>query len=382
MKSKFTTFIMIIIMILIICVLGIFAIMLFQEVDIIDTTAEAEDFQSTISEVTENKETVNTVEKNIQTPNVVENPLDSIKDNGTNNLKKVNYSNVSINKYFYNQLSADSQTIYKAFEANLQNMRSGNYRIELGDSFASILNQDNGQEELGNKYQSAFEAFNYDNPGVFYLDANKMFLNIETTTTGNKKKYNVFIDSGNQSNYFTDEFSSKAQVDNAVSLVEQVKNQIIANKTGNTYQDIKMVHDYLLDNLEYDTSISRPHIYTIYGALINKVCVCEGYARAFKYIMDSLNIPCVMVMGEGTNSQGQRENHAWNYVQIDGRWFAIDATWDDPVVQGGGRASNESRYKYFLKGSSTFNQDHVPNGRFTDGGKVFTYPIISSGDYN
>jgi len=378
MKRKFTTFIMIIIMILIICVLGIFAMMLFQEVDIIDTTAEAEDFQTIISEVAENKETV---DKNIETPKVVENPLNSIKDN-SNNRKKVDYSNVSVNKYFYNQLSADSQTIYKAFEANLQNMRSGNYRIELGDSFASILNQDNGQEELGNKYQSAFEAFNYDNPGVFYLDANKMFLNIETTTTGNKKKYNVFIDSGNQSNYFTDEFSSKAQVDNAVSLVEQVKNQIIANKTGNTYQDIKMVHDYLLDNLEYDTSISRPHIYTIYGALINKVCVCEGYARAFKYIMDSLNIPCVMVMGEATNSQGQRENHAWNYVQLDGRWFAIDATWDDPVVQGGGRVSNETKYKYFLKGSSTFNQDHVPNGRFTEDGKVFTYPIISSEDYN
>ena len=148
------------------------------------------------------------------------------------------------------------------------------------------------------------------------------------------------------------------------------------------YQDIKMVHDYLVDNLEYDTSISRPHIYTIYGALINKVCVCEGYARAFKYIMDELNIPCVIVMGEGTNSQNQTENHAWNYVKIDGRWYAIDTTWDDPVVYGGGRASNESKYKYFLKGANVFNQDHVPSGQFTQGGKVFTYPIISSGDYN
>jgi len=381
MKSKFTTFIMIIIMILIICVLGIFAMILFQEVESTDTAAKVEDFQTILSEVAENKETINTVDKNIQTPKVVENPLDSIKDS-SNNRKKVDYNNVSINKYFYNQLSTDSQTIYKAFEANLQNMRSGNYRIELGDSFTSILNKDNGQEELGKIYQSAFEAFNYDNPGVFYLNANKMFLNIETTTTGSQKKYNVFIDCGSQNNYFTDEFSSKTQVNSAVSQVEQVKNQIISNKTGNTYQDIKMVHDYLIDNLEYDTSISRPHIYTIYGALINKVCVCEGYARAFKYIMDSLNIPCVMVMGEGTNSQGQRENHAWNYVQIDGRWFAIDTTWDDPVVQGGGRVSNESRYKYFLKGLSTFNQDHVPSGRFTEGGKVFTYPIISSGDYS
>ena len=152
--------------------------MLFQEVESTDTAAKVEDFQTILSEVAENKETINTVDKNIQTPKVVENPLDSIKDS-SNNRKKVDYNNVSINKYFYNQLSTDSQTIYKAFEANLQNMRSGNYRIELGDSFTSILNKDNGQEELGNIYQSAFEAFNYDNPGVFYLDANKMFLNID-----------------------------------------------------------------------------------------------------------------------------------------------------------------------------------------------------------
>ena len=118
-----------------------------------------------------------------------------------------------------------------------------------------------------------------------------MYLNIETTTIGGRKKYNVFVNSGDQSSYFTDEFSSKSQVDNAVSQIEQIKNQIVSNKTGNTYQDIKMIHDYLIDNIEYDTSISRPHIYTIYGALINKSCVCEGYARVFKYIMDELDIP-------------------------------------------------------------------------------------------
>lgn len=380
MKSKFTSFIMIIIFILIICVLGIFGVMLFQEIEEIDTNVKPEDFQTTSAETTENVETINTIDKNISTPQVVENPLDSIKD--SNSTKKVDYSNVSIDKYFYNQLSTESQIIYKAFESNVENMKSGNYKIELGDTFSNILSKDDGQEELGKIYQSAFEAFNYDNPKVFYLSPNKMYLNIETTTTGTRKKYNVYISNGNESNYFTDEFSSKEQVENAVNQIEQVKNKIVSNKTGNTYQDIKMVHDYLVDNLEYDTSISRPHIYTIYGALINKVCVCEGYARAFKYIMDELNIPCVIVMGEGTNSQNQTENHAWNYVKIDGRWYAIDTTWDDPVVYGGGRASNESKYKYFLKGANVFNQDHVPSGQFTQGGKVFTYPIISSGDYN
>ena len=108
MKNKFTTCIMIIIIILIVCVLGIFAMMLFKEIELIDTSSEVEDFQTIISEVAENKETINTVDKNIETPKVLENPLNSIKDN-SNNQKKVDYSNVSINKYFYNQLSTDSQ---------------------------------------------------------------------------------------------------------------------------------------------------------------------------------------------------------------------------------------------------------------------------------
>ena len=251
----------------------------------------------------------------------------------------------------------------------------------MGDRFSSILEKENGQKLLGDYYQSAFEAYNYDNPEVFFLSAEKMYLNVETTTRGNKKTYNVYINSGEKANYFTDEFSSNEEIDTAINQINQVKNSIISNKTGDIYQDIKMVHDYLVENLEYDTSLSKPNIYDIYGALVKKVAVCEGYARAFKYIMDEMQIPCVLVIGEGTNSQGETENHAWNYVQVEGKWYAIDVTWDDPVVSGGGRASRESRYKYFLKGSNTFKQDHIPKGQFTQDGKVFEYPLISENDY-
>ena len=259
-------------------------------------------------------------------------------------------------------------------------MKTCNYKIELGNSFSNLLKKEDGQEQLGKYYQSAFEAYNYDNPDVFYLDPNKMYLNIETTTSRNGNTYNVYINTGEQNNYFTDDFSSKEQVDTASQKIEKVKNNIIANKTGNAYDDIKMVHDYLVNNVEYDTSISQSNIYDIYGTLVNNVAVCEGYARAFKYIMDEMNIPCVLVIGQGKNSQGQTENHAWNYVELNNKWYAIDVTWDDPVVTGGGGASKESRYKYFLKGSNTFLQDHVPSGQFTPNGKVFEYPDISKED--
>lgn len=373
MKSKFPTIIMNIIIILIMCVFILFGYIFFEEFVQLPTSVEPENFQTIISENS------NTIDTNIETPQIIENPLNDIEQSQENG-QKVDYSNVQVDKYFYNQLEDEAKTIYKALEANQENLKTGTYKIELGDTFSSVLSKANGQDELGRYYQSAIEAYTYDNPEVFYLSPNKMYLNIETTTTGNKSIYYVYINSGSESNYLIDEFSSEQQIDEAINKIEKVKQSLVAKKTGDTYQDIKMVHDYLVDNIEYDTTIAKANIYDVYGALINHVAVCEGYARSFKYIMDSMQIPCVLVIGKGTNSEGKTENHAWNYVQVEGTWYAIDTTWDDPVVSGGGKVSNESKYRYFLKGSNNFNRDHIPSGQFTPDGKVFEYPDISNQD--
>ncbi len=372
MKSKITNFIMGLVIVLIIIVVIIFGFIIFQEIQGMETSIEAEDFKTVISE---NRDTI---DNNIETPKIIENPLDNIKDANSSGGQNVDYSSVNINKYFYNQLDEYSKTIYKAFESNKENMRTGTYKIGLGSTFSSLLKENNGQDELQKYYQSAIEAYTYDNPSIFYLSPNKMYLNIETITKGSKVTYNVYINSGNEINYLADGFNSKEQVDSAINQIEQVKSRIISNKSGNTYNDIKMVHDYLVDHLEYDSSLSRQNIYNIYGALVNNICVCEGYARSFKYIMDEMNIPCVLVIGQGTNSQGKTENHAWNYVQLNEIWYAIDCTWDDPVMIGGGTPSKELKNKYFLKDASSFNQNHVPNGQFTPGGKVFEYPLLKN----
>ena len=377
MKSRVAGFIMSIVIILIICALILLGMIFYQEISGVETATEPENF---IGNYTSNENTVDT--ETITTPQVVENnPLNDLQS-GSNNNTNVDYSSVTVDKYFYNQLEEPSKTIYKALESNKENMKSGTYRIELGNSFSDILNTTNGQDELGDYYQSAIEAYTYDNPDIFYLSPNKMYLNIETITSSSGVSYNVYINNGNENNYFTDEFSSQTQVESAISQVEQVKNSIVSRRSGNTYEDIKMVHDYLVDSMEYDTTISRNNIYDVYGALVNKVAVCEGYARSFKYILDEMGIPCVLVIGTGTNSRGETERHAWNYVQLQGIWYAVDSTWDDPVVVGGGTVSQSSRYKYFLKGSSEFYSDHTPSGQFTPGGKEFTYPSLSSSSFS
>lgn len=377
MKSRFASIVMSFVIILIIGALILFGIIIYQDISSgMEIATEPEDF---IGNYTESEDTVDT--KTIQTPKVVENnPFEGLESTIPEQ-NNVDYSNVTVDKYFYNQLEEPSKIIYKALESNKENMKSGTYEINLGNNLGNILNKANGQEELGDYYQSAIEAYTYDNPDVFYLSPSKMYLNIETITQGNKVSYNVYINCGNENNYFTDEFLNEEQVINAINQIEEVKNNLISRKTGNSYNDIKLVHDYLVDNIQYDTTISRDNIYDVYGALINHVAVCEGYARSFKYILDEMGIPCVLVIGTGTNSRGETERHAWNYVKIQEKWYAVDCTWDDPVIVGGGELSQSSKYKYFLKGSSEFNQDHIPSGYFTPEGKEFSYPDLSTDSY-
>ena len=376
MKSKLASFIISVVMILIIGVLALFGFLIYQEFIETETSSKVEEFVGKYD--VDKEETVDT--KTIETPKVIEsNPFEAIGNSKAPNI--ADYSNVNVDKYFYNQLEEESKTIYKALESNKENMKSGTYRIELGENFSDILEKENGQEELGNYYQSAIEAYIYDNPNIFYLSPSKMYLNIETITKFADVSYNVFINSGNEDNYFAEGFTSEEQVREAINRVEEIKNNILSQRNGNNYEDIKMVHDYLVDNIEYDTTISRSNIYDVYGALVNRIAVCEGYARSFKYILDEMGIPCVLVIGTGTNSQGETERHAWNYVELEGNWYAVDCTWDDPIIIGGGGQTLSSRYKYFLKGANEFNADHISSGYFTPKGKEFSYPNLSRNSY-
>ena len=165
----------------------------------------------------------------------------------------------------------------------------------------------------------------------------------------------------------------------ALQQLENVRDQIVARVSGNDYEKVVQVNQYLIELLEYSTE-SGDNAYNIYGALMQRKCVCEGYAESFKYIMDALDIPCILVIGEACNSEGNTENHEWNYVQIDGIWYAMDVTWNDPILVGGGRLTANLKEKYLLKGTG-INQNHFPNGKISSNGITFTYPTLSNRDY-
>lgn len=389
MKSKLTSILMFFIILAIIFATGIIGIIIFQDIfgiNILNPESQQE------AEYYENEGILYTSEENIYTNDSSngKSTLESLEipkikttiksTNTSANQTSVNYDNVSVNKYFFNQLNKYSQTIYKALESNKEQMKSGTHQVNLGTAFTDVLSSEDGQKKLGDYFQSAIEAYFYDNPDVFYLNASKMYLNIETTTRGSKKTYNVYINNGEASSYLSDNFRSKAQVDEAVSKVSNIRNSLISKKTSSVYDNIKMVHNYLIDNIEYDSSLSSSNTYDIYGALVNGKCVCEGYAKAFKYILDGMGIESTLVIGKATNSTGRSENHAWNYVKLDGNYYAVDTTWDDPIVVNG-VATESMKYKYFLKGYGEITKDHTPSGKFTEDGMEFSYPSLSYSSY-
>lgn len=96
----------------------------------------------------------------------------------------------------------------------------------------------------------------------------------------------------------------------------------------------KAIHDYLCINMDYDIpavddeSKADPDADNPYGMLVGHYGICSGYASTFKLFMDCLDIECIIVEGK---ANGLEEDHAWNKVHIDDKWYNVDVTWDDPV---------------------------------------------------
>lgn len=109
------------------------------------------------------------------------------------------------------------------------------------------------------------------------------------------------------------------------------------------YEKIKKIHDYIIQNASYDTNLIN---YSAYDNLINQKSTCQGYISLAYKMYTEANIPCRIISGTG-----EGENHGWNIVSLNNKWYNIDITWDDPLVING---EDMLLYEYFLKSDKDF----------------------------
>lgn len=145
------------------------------------------------------------------------------------------------------------------------------------------------------------------------------------------------------------EEETRALVELVSGKVGEAESQITDGMTD--AQKALAIHDYLVYNCAYDydnyiNGTIPQDSYRCSGMLINGTGVCQGYAMAFQYFMMREGIECHV-----TSSASM--NHAWNIVKIDGSYYHVDCTWDDPVPDSPGRAG----HSHFLASDSKMQNE-------------------------
>ena len=149
----------------------------------------------------------------------------------------------------------------------------------------------------------------------------------------------------------------KEMYEELTASAKQIISQVPANASD--YDKALFVHDYLVDHtvFEYQTEDGTEQEYkichTAYGCIQNGSAVCEGYARAYQYLMKLLSVPCGTCSGIAGG-----ERHAWNYVCLDNDYYWLDLTWDDPSsIERPG--VNGKSHAYFLLNDDMMNRSHT-----------------------
>lgn len=147
------------------------------------------------------------------------------------------------------------------------------------------------------------------------------------------------------------EYDDGLTIPQRIEQLRQLRNSIIQDWHGRgEYECSVLMNDYLVDTITYQPQAAHEH--NLYGALVERQAVCDGYALAYKYLADGLGMDCVVITGSAYEdkagyqqgmSQLQSLNaqqimqwdsgyrHAWNAIQIDGHWYYTDVTYNDPV---------------------------------------------------
>lgn len=232
------------------------------------------------------------------------------------------------------ELSKEQQKTYNSIEDSLLKVESS----------ATFNPNEVNYMEIGDLVNKVIE----NNPAIFYYASVTASSDgtINFTYTDNKQ---TILD-------------KKKKIDDEVERV--LKTTIQKNMTD--LEKVKRIHDYLVLSVAYDMTTKNipKDSFEVYGALINKVAVCDGYTKSMQLLLNKVGVETILVSGA---SKGV--NHSWNIVKIDDEYFHVDATWDDPVPN-----KPYVNYNYFLVTNEQLKKDHQWDEK--------AYPIVKNDNYS
>ena len=120
-----------------------------------------------------------------------------------------------------------------------------------------------------------------------------------------------------------------------LDFISQTFEEIITDDMS--IQDkIKAFHDYIINNTKYDKEtadninnnnyVNNSNSHKASGVLLNNLGICSGYTDVMAIFLNSLGVK---------NYKVSNDDHVWNAIYLDGKWYHLDLTWNDPLTNTG-----------------------------------------------
>lgn len=152
-------------------------------------------------------------------------------------------------------------------------------------------------------------------------------------------------------------FRTADEAEAAIKKAEKSVRKLISGvkDSWDDFHKALYLHDTLATQTEYvDTNDNIEH--AAYGALVNGEAVCQGYSHAYGLLLKRCGIKSSVVT---SNQMG----HEWNIVKVNGNFYHVDVTWDDPTYDTLGYV----RHEYFLLSDSAINDPDYADEDTDDG---------------
>ena len=103
------------------------------------------------------------------------------------------------------------------------------------------------------------------------------------------------------------------------SIVRSAVAECNSKTDGSEYAKALWLHDWLLDQLEYDKTLKWS---SAESALTRELGTCQSYESAYAKLLTAAGI-------ENSETRDTYDGHTWNAMKLDGQWYQTDCTWDD-----------------------------------------------------
>lgn len=140
---------------------------------------------------------------------------------------------------------------------------------------------------------------------------------------------------------------TSAYAEEEIELIKAKVDQLattLINPEATDIDNIKIIHDYIINNTIYDSDRSDKNIIAYksniaYGPLFQGYGICGGYTDTMELFLEKMGIKSFKVSSQ---------NHIWNAVYLNGNWYHLDLTWDDPVIKNANGPTHILEHDFFL----------------------------------